>query len=414
MRKQIMTKHKRLLLDFAFLSGLFLVATSGAYSASLVTNLSLEKQGDFTYFTVFAEDKIEFTHFILPSSGDKPHRIVVDLEDAVHRLPKNDFRNLPPSTVSSIRTSQYQVEPKKITRIVLDLKEPVIYSVVNQKDENRMTLSLSTKKDPPSIFWAADPEALKTKTEFPKNSNIKSEEKKEFVRQESVSPGPTEPSKAEIKPETRKDSPEAVEKPKDVPFVKQKPQIKETETVTGADETKKKKENEMVKKGIEVERETGVPKAPDMAELPSQEVSKASKTSVPQVIPVASTDTSVVQPATILESQAAEEGAAQRESLVYSAEGRRDPFIPVSEKIDFEFGEIPLPAVENLRLVGTLEDYEGYKALLEDDRGYGYLLKSGDKVKNGFVVNVFEDKIFFQIEEYGWSKTISLELPPEY
>jgi len=86
----------------------------------------------------------------------------------------------------------------------------------------------------------------------------------------------------------------------------------------------------------------------------------------------------------------------------------------VTEEIDFSFGEIPLPSVENLRLVGTMEDQEGYKALLEDDVGYGYLLKSGDKVKNGFVVNVFNNKIFFQIEEYGWSRVISLELAAEY
>jgi hypothetical protein len=35
-------------------------------------------------------------------------------------------------------------------------------------------------------------------------------------------------------------------------------------------------------------------------------------------------------------------------------------------------------------------------------------------VKNGYVINVFKNKIFFQIEEYGWSRTISLELSPEY
>lgn len=404
-----MTKHRKLLLDFALFSGLLLVATAGAHSTCPVTNLSLEKQGDFTYFTIFAEDKIEFTHFVLPSSGDKPDRIVVDLEDAVHRLPKNNFRDLPASTVRAIRTSQYQVEPKKITRIVLDLKKPVIYSVVDQKEGNRMTLSLSTKKDPPSIFWAADPEALKTKTEFPEKGNAKVEERKEFARQESTPPPVSEPVKAKIKPETKK------EKPKDHPLVKQKPRIQETETVTAADKTEKKKDQKIAKKTKEVKTETGLPEAPDMAELPrKEEVSEASKIPAEQAIPFASMEVSAVQPATVLESEDVEEAAAQRESLVYLDEGRRDPFIPVSEEMDIEFGEMPLPAVENLRLVGTLGDHEGFKALLEDDAGFGYLLRSGDKVKNGFVVNVFKDKIFFQVEEYGWSRVISLELPPEY
>ena len=410
-----MTKFKKLLLDFAFFSGLLLVMAAGAHSACLVTNLSLEKQGDFTYLTVFAEDKIEFSHFVLPSSGDKPHRIVLDLKDAVHQLPRNNFPNLPPSTVRAIRTSQYQVEPEKITRIVLDLKEPVIYSVVDQKEKNQVTLSLSTKKDPPSVFWVADPEALKTETEFPKKGNIKGEKREEFVRQEESAPLlAKEPAKAETKPETKREKPASVEKPGDLPVTKQKPRIEETQTVTVTDETQVKKDEKTVKKGIEVKKEKGIPEAPAMTEFPSKEVSQASKTTVPQVVPFASVDTSVVQSAGILESDDQEQAVAQRESLVYVDEGRRDPFIPVSEEVDFEFGEMPLPAVENLRLVGTLEDQTGYKALLEDDAGYGYLLKSGDKVKNGFVVNVFRDKIFFQIEEYGWSRVISLELPPEY
>lgn len=367
-----MKKYTKLSLNFVFSLGLLLAGATEADSASLVTNLSLEKKGDLTYFTIFAEDRIEFTHFILPATDDKSHRIVVDLEDAIHKLPKNNFIDLPPGTVNAIRTSQYQVDPKKITRIVLDLKEPVIYQVEEQKKENQITFALSTKKDPSSIFWAADAKAVKTK----KKVEVKREDKKKLAKQKPLS------------------SP------------------KETGTVTAPTEIRKETEKKMVKKGIEVELTP--PQAEERVEIPKREKSKGPATAQPEVVPVATMDTSGVQPISFWESEDEKKGVAERESLIYVGEEKRDPFVPLSQEIDFEFGEIPLPTVENLKLVGTLEDYGGHKALLEDNRGYGYLLKSGDKVKNGFVVNVFKNKIFFQIEEYGWSRVISLELPHEY
>lgn len=409
-----MIKYKKLWGNFAFFLGFLLVASAGAHSASLVTNLSLEKKGDFTYFTIFAQDKIEFSHFILAASNDKPNRIVVDLEDAVHKLPKNNFRNLPRGTVKTVRTSQYQAQPEKITRIVLDLKEPVVYKVVDQDKENRVILCLSTKKDPPAVLWAADPEALKTKIEYPEKINVKKEDKKEFVSQKPVSPVESKPSKTQRKPETEKQKTTLAEKPKDVPAVKEKAQIKKTESAAVPVEIKKKEDKKQVSKAIEVETETSVPQTEDVAASSGKKKDPAAKTSLPQPVYLPPIESTALQGAAGLRSEDQEEGTAQRESLAYISEGRRDPFIPVSEEIDFEFGEIPLPSVENLKLVGTMEDHEGYKALLEDDAGYGYLLKSGDKVKNGFVVNVFTNKIFFQIEEYGWSRVISLELTAEY
>jgi len=409
-----MIKYKKLWGSVAFFLGFLLVVSAGAHSASLVTNLSLEKKGDFTYFTIFAQDRIEFSHFILAASNDKPNRIVVDLEDAIHKLPKNNFRNLPRGTVKAIRTSQYQTQPQKITRIVLDLKEPVVYKVVDQDKENRIILCLSTKKDPASVLWAADPEALKTKIEYPEKINVKKEDKKEFVSRKPVSPVESKLAKTERKPETEKQKATLAEKPKDVPAVKEKADVKKTESVAVPIEIKKKEDEKKVSKAIEVQQETPVPQAEEAAVPSGKQKDQAAEVPLPQPVYLPPIESSALQQAAGPRSEEGEEGIAQRESLAYISEGRRDPFIPVSEEIDFEFGEIPLPSVENLKLVGTMEDHEGYKALLEDDAGYGYLLKSGDKVKNGFVVNVFRNKIFFQIEEYGWSRVISLELTPEY
>ena len=405
MTRETRKKDIKLLGNFALLLAFVLAVAGTAHSASLITNLALEKKGDFTYFTIFAQDKINFAHFILPAKDDKPHRIVVDLEDAIHKLPRNNFQNLPPGTVKGVRTSQYQVEPKKITRIVLDLEEPVIYKVAEQGKENQVTFSLSTKKDPPSLSWAADPEALKTKAGLPRETDVKKEDKKEFAGQKPVSPLDTKPSKSQTAPEA------AV---KEKPVLAEKPQIKQTERVAAPADVKKKEDKKTVDKGIQVDTDKQGPKPEDAIQLLAEEKAQTPKTPSPEEVYLPPTDSSVLREAPWPVSKEGEEGAAQRESLVYLDEGRRDPFIPVTEEIDFSFGEIPLPSVENLRLVGTMEDQEGYKALLEDDVGYGYLLKPGDKVRNGFVVNVFNNKIFFQIEEYGWSRVISLELTAEY
>jgi len=391
-----MRKDLRLSLTFVFSLGLVLVLAAGAHSVSQVTNLSLEKRGDFTHFTIFAKDNIEFTHFILKASNGKPHRIVVDLKDAIHRLPKYNFIDLPPGTVKAIRTSQYQVKPEKITRIVLDLKESVIYKVMEQKKKNEITLAISTKKDPPSVVWTAVAKTVKTKTKTPKKIEAKTEKQEKLVKKEPVTPLGPKPLVTEAKSEIKKDKPKPQEKP---------------ETIAAPAEVKKEKDKKVVKKGIEIE--TVTPEAEDVTEL-AKKKTEIPEAIQPEMIPAASKDTSVVQVAAFQEIDEQKKGIAERETLIYVSEGRRDPFVPLSEKIDFEFGELPLPAVENLKLVGTLEDYDGYKALLEDDGGYGYLLKAGDKVKNGYVVNVFKDRIFFQIEEYGWSRTISLDLPPEY
>ena len=60
--------------------------------------------------------------------------------------------------------------------------------------------------------------------------------------------------------------------------------------------------------------------------------------------------------------------------------------------------------------VGIIEAGSSNRALFEDKDGYGYILKSGDKVKNGYVLRVESDRVYFQIFEYGWSRTVALQI----
>jgi len=100
----------------------------------------------------------------------------------------------------------------------------------------------------------------------------------------------------------------------------------------------------------------------------------------------------------------------KRKVINYQSWGKRDPFTALIDKslAGYEPGEPP--NVETLRLVGVLESPQGSSALLEDYEGYGYILQDGDRIKNGYVVQIREDKIIFQIQEYGWSRTIALKL----
>jgi len=100
----------------------------------------------------------------------------------------------------------------------------------------------------------------------------------------------------------------------------------------------------------------------------------------------------------------------KRKVIKYQSWGTRDPFTALIDKSLAGYEPGAPPNVETLRLVGVLKSNDGSSALLEDLEGYGYILKDGDKVQNGYVVQIGTDKIIFQIQEYGWSRTIALKL----
>lgn len=100
--------------------------------------------------------------------------------------------------------------------------------------------------------------------------------------------------------------------------------------------------------------------------------------------------------------------------IEYVSSGDRDPFNPLikadKKKMKNAFLS-PIPNVEGLELVGILEPELGPgAALLEDQDGIGYILRPGDKVQNGFVAQIDDRAIYFQVNEYGWGRTIVKEL----
>ena len=104
------------------------------------------------------------------------------------------------------------------------------------------------------------------------------------------------------------------------------------------------------------------------------------------------------------------ESFPKRKLVKYKAGSLRDPFRPLIGSGGGNLAAGEIPAVENLSLVGVFEEDEGKKALFEDTEGNGFLFKSGDRVQNGYLVAVRNDKAVFQVTEYGWTRTVALKL----
>jgi hypothetical protein len=101
----------------------------------------------------------------------------------------------------------------------------------------------------------------------------------------------------------------------------------------------------------------------------------------------------------------------QRSKVVYHTEGRRDPFMALMQSGGYNAAA--LPEVSNLRLVGLLHDVQESWGLFEDANGYGFILKKGDRVKNGRLTKITNNRAFFRLTEFGWSRSVQVDLEPE-
>ncbi|HWO57361.1 MAG TPA: AMIN domain-containing protein [bacterium] len=105
-------------------------------------------------------------------------------------------------------------------------------------------------------------------------------------------------------------------------------------------------------------------------------------------------------------------GGPARVEVFYDDLGRRDPFEPLLKGLRSGFISEALPSVETLRMVGVLKDEERAMALMEDTEGHSYIMRPGDPVENGRVLSVGEMRTVIQVDEYGWTRTVVLQLSP--
>ncbi|MCP4583207.1 MAG: AMIN domain-containing protein [candidate division Zixibacteria bacterium] len=89
-----------------------------------LNNIAITQQADSVYIEISTSKPCTFDHFMIKEA---PEKIVVDLNGTINNWPKKKFLGLPLKSIERIRTSQFQVTPDLITRVVLDINRPIGY-----------------------------------------------------------------------------------------------------------------------------------------------------------------------------------------------------------------------------------------------------------------------------------------------
>ena len=529
-----------------------LPAIAGA--ATPVKNVTLSKNGDFTEVTLPVPSHLLCDHFTEPATAERPFRIVLNLCDAKHAMPQQNYSALPGCMVQKIRTSQFATNPESIVRVVLDLKSSATYTVRTESD--RLVVAIA---DPSPAFtmWEASPQLMIAKTETvskpqaattvektqttakqeavskPASPMMAQSSKHESVAKKADKPQITPPAPAASEPSAAADKPSqsmALEPVAPKPQQMQTPNSSNpSATVTVEDLVGPTLKNEapvvtavpqenfslpdqplvlapeyldaanvgrVAATDTDGKPASSMPAAADQpATMPAYNgntphvnantndapmLAAVNNQDAPLTLPptVSSSDTATTQDALIdrlktkffsggrapkpymteqgiiaeqligMDSLALgppspgsdmdrealleriRQAALQNESRVpanalpslpggparaevfYDDLGRRDPFEPLLKGLRSGFLSDELPSVETLRMVGVLKDDDQAMALMEDTEGHSYILRPGDPVDNGRVLSVGESRAVIQVDEYGWTRTVVLQLSP--
>jgi hypothetical protein len=381
--------------------GLLLLIPAVSSAVVTVDNVSLKKQGEFTELTIYASDAVEFDHQIVEPGAGKPYRIVIDLKDAYHKLPRYNFKDLPSETITSIRTSQFSVKPEKVVRVVLDVKGSVTYKV--KRDSDYVTLVIATPDDTEFPFWCAQPLSEAEKIQLALGVTPESDqtevvpEKAEAVEEPVLvstavsgesDDGPKFPTEAqESKPKFSQEPivtpvepvSDMVEEPVAKPEVKTSVRTEEAKSVPQPRITTETKGDVSVK---ELTDSAAKPESASPAIDPGTDSGPAdSKPKSPGSVPSKqkATQEEADEYRKNPDSPTKTSGTLadrfpKRKVIEYQSWGRRDPFTQLVDRSRAGYMPGEIPNVETLRLVGVLKALDGSAALLEDFEGYGYIL----------------------------------------
>jgi hypothetical protein len=446
-----------------FVLGAFALSAPSAHATQL-SNITVGRFQDFTVVTLFGDAPMSVTHQIVEAKDGKPHRIVVDLTGANHGLPQNNFSALPEGSIQGIRTSQFAVTPEPVVRVVLDLAHPAAYRL--ETPGNNVRVMVSLPGDPPigrvwsardlATYAAQDAEPVPSNTALPVKDAPQSEApvRVKTAPQADVPPVVIATPELAAKPVRVKKAPaeEPVAKAEPVspplPQAKQPPPEFAAEDAAPAQSDLPQVPLPMPKSRPANAIDYNLPlppahvftpapttTAPDEAEPPTP-VESEPELAVTESLPLPEAEQA--QPEPVAESGPATEPATleepskpvaslttlpplaevtpqlvpQRTKVLYHAQGRRDPFLPLLQ-VGGGYNAAALPDVSNLRLVGLLHDVREAWGLFEDANGYGYILRKGDRVKNGRLTKLTGNRAYFQLSEFGWSRSIQLDLEPE-
>ena len=104
--------------------------------------------------------------------------------------------------------------------------------------------------------------------------------------------------------------------------------------------------------------------------------------------------------------------AFERPALHYEPRGNRDPFESLAPAVE-RGDEVKLKGLFNYEgssLKGIVSAGDDIYALVADEDGFGYVLRRGYRVFGGYVTDITEDAVHFNIVKYGRSLSIIMRL----
>jgi len=97
-------------------------------------------------------------------------------------------------------------------------------------------------------------------------------------------------------------------------------------------------------------------------------------------------------------------------SYYYGAFNRRDPFRSLVEGTFVRDSIMELVDLTAVELVGVVRGDLDRFALLEDEKGFTYIMRVGDKVRNGTIVAVGDDTMTARITTFGQTSQYTLRM----
>jgi len=339
-------------------------------AANYLEGVGIARDGDTVVVSITTTASCEYNVFL---TAEKPERIVVDLTGVTNELAEQQFMDLPSKSVKSIRTSQYEVEPELQARVVLDIDRPIDFK--DYREGNSVIVKLPAVADE-----VAFSEWKSSGGELVYQSAVENENETVSVAQAPSQNAPTEEAEDSAAEEASAED-SAAEHVSAVDSA--------TEQASAEDSAAKR-----------VSFEDSAIEDVQVEDVQVQEE---------PVETVAIEPRPVTLPPPIQAMGIQVDTTPKRKMVEYIAATSKDPFKPLVGA-GASKSSSGLPSLENLKLVGILEDRIMSRALLEDAEGNGYMLKANDRIQSGFLVSVTDYKAIFQVTEYGWTRTVALEL----
>jgi hypothetical protein len=97
-------------------------------------------------------------------------------------------------------------------------------------------------------------------------------------------------------------------------------------------------------------------------------------------------------------------------SYYYSAFNRKDPFRSLIAGKFVRNDKMDLINLNSVELVGIIKGELDRFALLEDEKGFNYIIRVGDRVHNGTVVSIGDQSMVARVTNFGQTSKFTLHL----